>query len=124
MSALSQLKDAHRHWAACRVFLRSFAVKNKAGPVSEPEVANTAKGQELTREENLRTREITETDTYHAAVPGDLRSTSGNGLGDGLFSHTSKWLQVKLRIQAMPSLSLPAERYSEAAVGPLTDSFG
>lgn len=26
---------------------------------------------------------------------GDLRSTSGLGLGDGLLSHTSKWLQVR-----------------------------
>lgn len=28
------------------------------------------------------------------AFPGDLRSTSGLGLGDGLHSHTAKWLQV------------------------------
>lgn len=27
---------------------------------------------------------------------GDLRSTSGLGLGDGLLSHTSKWLQVRV----------------------------
>jgi hypothetical protein len=26
---------------------------------------------------------------------GDLRSTSGLGLGDGLLSHTSKWMQVR-----------------------------
>ena len=28
------------------------------------------------------------------AFPGDLRSTSGLGLGDGIIDHTSKWLQV------------------------------
>lgn len=28
------------------------------------------------------------------AFPGDNRSSSALGLGDGLFSHTSKWLQV------------------------------
>lgn len=28
------------------------------------------------------------------AFAGDLRSTSGVGLGDGLRSHTAKWLQV------------------------------
>lgn len=28
------------------------------------------------------------------AFTGDLRSTSGVGLGDGLRSHTAKWLQV------------------------------
>ncbi len=30
------------------------------------------------------------------AFPGDLRATSGLGLGDGLHSHTAKWLQVVL----------------------------
>lgn len=28
------------------------------------------------------------------AFPGDLRSTSGLGLGDGIHSHTEKWLQA------------------------------
>lgn len=28
------------------------------------------------------------------AFPGDLRSTSGLGMGDGLTTHTEKWLQV------------------------------
>ena len=58
------------------------------------EVANDAKGHDLAREENLDTKEITEQEPYHAAVPGDLRSTSGLGLGDGLYHHTPKWLQV------------------------------
>ena len=31
---------------------------------------------------------------------GDLRSTSGLGLGDGLLSHTSKWLQVRVLAKA------------------------
>ena len=31
------------------------------------------------------------------AFPGDLRSSSGLGLGDGLRTHTAKWLQVLLR---------------------------
>ena len=29
-----------------------------------------------------------------AAFPGDLRSTSGLGLGDGIESHTGKWMTV------------------------------
>lgn len=35
------------------------------------------------------------TSTGGAAFPGDLRSTSGLGLGDGLKTHTDKWLQVR-----------------------------
>jgi hypothetical protein len=31
-----------------------------------------------------------------AAFPGDLRSTSGLGIGDGIEDHTGKWLQVGL----------------------------
>ena len=31
-----------------------------------------------------------------AAFPGDLRSTSGLGTGDGIEDHTGKWLQVDL----------------------------
>jgi len=30
------------------------------------------------------------------AFPGDIRSTSGLGMGDGLTSHTDKWLQVRV----------------------------
>lgn len=33
--------------------------------------------------------------TGGAAFKGDLRATSGLGLGDGLHSHTAKWLQGK-----------------------------
>ena len=29
------------------------------------------------------------------AFPGDLRSTSGLGLGDGIESHTGKWMTVR-----------------------------
>ena len=32
--------------------------------------------------------------TGGAAFKGDLRATSGLGLGDGIHSHTAKWLQV------------------------------
>ena len=39
-----------------------------------------------------RVREITV--PKGIAFPGDLRSSSGLGLGDGLTSHTSKWQQV------------------------------
>ena len=31
------------------------------------------------------------------AFPGDLRSTSALGVGDGLKTHTAKWLQVRER---------------------------
>lgn len=34
------------------------------------------------------------TTTGGAAFPNDLRATSALGIGDGLKSHTSKWLQV------------------------------
>lgn len=30
-----------------------------------------------------------------AAFPGDLRAVSGLGMGDGITSHTGKWLQVR-----------------------------
>eukprot|EP00884_Botryococcus_braunii_P003479 jgi/Botrbrau1/13131/Bobra.0187s0086.1 len=41
---------------------------------------------------DIQTREITVEGGQ--AFYGDLRSTSGLGLGDGLTSHTAKWLQV------------------------------
>lgn len=37
----------------------------------------------------------TETSLGGASFPGDLRSSSGFGKGDGLTSHTSKWMQVR-----------------------------
>lgn len=75
-----------------------------------PEMGNATKGKELSRPENLQNREITEREPYHAATPGDLRSTSGNGFGDGLFSHTSKWLQVNHIIFSLRLLSLCGDR--------------
>ena len=33
------------------------------------------------------------------AFPGDNRSSSGGGLGDGLVSHTAKWLQARCRLE-------------------------
>ena len=97
MSAVSRLERCVSSKAppACGFFTRHLAAKRQPAP----EVGNSAKGQELTREENLETREITERELYHAAVPGDLRSTSGLGLGDGLFHHTEKWLQVGAIVQ-------------------------
>ena len=41
---------------------------------------------------DLKAREITVEGGQ--AVPGDLRSASGLGLGDHITSHTAKWLQV------------------------------
>lgn len=40
-----------------------------------------------------------------ASFSGDLRSTSGLGMGDGLKTHTEKWLQVR-HITAMPSCDI------------------
>eukprot|EP00877_Chromochloris_zofingiensis_P012828 jgi/Chrzof1/779/Cz01g28160.t1 len=37
---------------------------------------------------------------YGQAFLGDIRSTSGLGLGDGIFNHTKKWLQVSLVLAA------------------------
>lgn len=34
------------------------------------------------------------TNSFGQAFGGDLRSTSGLGLGDGIKNHTAKWLQV------------------------------
>ena len=34
------------------------------------------------------------TNSFGQAFGGDLRSTSGLGLGDGIKNHTDKWLQV------------------------------
>ena len=94
MQALTGCVAIRSSPAAFKQWLRCFAL-NSPGPVAKPEIGNSKKGEELTDEANLQTREITEQELYHAAVPGDLRSSSGNGLGDGLFSHTSKWLQVR-----------------------------
>lgn len=41
---------------------------------------------------DIRSREVTVEGGQ--AFYGDLRSSSGLGLGDGLTSHTAKWLQV------------------------------
>lgn len=89
---------------------RLFASKKVTSTVVSPEMGNATKGKELSRPENLQNREITEREPYHAATPGDLRSTSGNGFGDGLFSHTSKWLQVNHIIFSLRLLSLCGDR--------------
>jgi hypothetical protein len=43
------------------------------------------------------------------AFEGDLRSTSGLGLGDGISNHTGKWLQVGANVcRAQRHLSRPS----------------
>jgi hypothetical protein len=37
---------------------------------------------------------IPTTNSFGQAFGGDLRSTSGLGMGDGITNHTDKWLQV------------------------------
>lgn len=41
-------------------------------------------------------KDLPTTTVKGASFEGDLRATSGNGEGDGLTTHTSKWLQVRL----------------------------
>ncbi len=60
-------------------------------PSSAKESGNATKGSELAKAENL---EYVTIQTGAQAFKGDLRSTSGLGLGDGLYTHTSKWDQV------------------------------
>jgi len=59
-------------------------------PSSAKESGNATKGSELAKAENL---EYVTIQTGAQAFEGDLRSTSGLGLGDGLYTHTSKWDQ-------------------------------
>lgn len=56
-----------------------------------------AQGHVQTQEYNEESRTITVTPGQ--AFPGDNRSSSGNGLGDGLTSHTAKWLQVSIAFE-------------------------
>ena len=70
---------------------KNIAQGDTTKPSAGKEVGNVAKGDELTLAENLKYNTITHP---AQAFEGDLRSTSGLGLGDGLYTHTSKWLQV------------------------------
>ena len=62
-------------------------------PSENREVANAAKGTELVDADNLKYVTI---EHGAQAFEGDLRSTSGLGLGDGLYTHTAKWNEVQL----------------------------
>lgn len=70
--------------AGCNQSARQLASKAVAQQVPKKET-------ELVSSERLKNETIT---TPGQAFVGDLRSTSGLGLGDGLETHTSKWLQV------------------------------
>lgn len=63
------------------------------------------------------------TNPHGAAFPGDLRSTSGLGTGDGIQDHTGKWLQVCLSVGSCASsmqLARAAAVRSLAEHAPLT----
>jgi hypothetical protein len=70
---------------------RNVAQGDTLIPSSSKEVGNATKGGELAKADNLENVTIK---TGAQAFAGDLRSTSGLGLGDGLNSHTAKWDQV------------------------------
>ena len=72
---------------------------NVVGPAPKSVVRKESKaaGQVVNQEYNEDSRTITVTPGQ--AFPGDNRSSSGNGLGDGLTSHTAKWLQVGLNME-------------------------
>lgn len=95
---LSKLTSSHKSLSG---LVRAFA--GKAEPPAQgdtlrpegrrgaPEVAGGAKGEELAVDERLKYDTITDS---AQAFKGDLRSTSALGYGDGLYSHTAKWMQV------------------------------
>lgn len=70
---------------------RNIAQGDTVVPSKDKEIANAAKGDELAQPENLESTTVTQPGQ---AFVGDLRSTSGLGLGDGLTSHTAKWFDV------------------------------
>ena len=65
---------------------------------------NTGSSKQIVKKESRGAGDVTKkeydedsrtiTVTPGQAFPGDNRSSSALGLGDGLVSHTSKWLQV------------------------------
>jgi len=71
--------------------LRCFASEGKPTPKSVVRKESEAAGQVVDQPYNNDSRTITVTPGQ--AFPGDNRSSSGGGLGDGLVSHTAKWLQ-------------------------------
>lgn len=112
----------------CLLLLRGFAGKGSGANVAKgdtlvpsrrKEVANAAKGEELANLDNQQSDTIT---LPGQAFVGDLRSTSGLGLGDGLTSHTAKWFDVSsshnlVQGSKMHSFMCAAERNSCFAAG-------
>jgi len=60
------------------------------------------------------------TSTGGAAFPGDIRGTSGLGKGDGLKTHTSKWLQGDQK----PPIVYINEAEPIKVEGPVVASYG
>ena len=75
---------------ACGVLLCEVLAGSGSKSVVRKE--SKAQGQVAHQKYNEDSRTITVTPGQ--AFPGDNRSSSGLGLGDGLTSHTAKWLQV------------------------------
>ena len=67
-----------------------------AGSGSKSVVRKESKAQGQVAHQNYNEDSRTISVTPGQAFPGDNRSSSGLGLGDGLTSHTAKWLQVLL----------------------------
>lgn len=82
---------------------RNVAQGDTLVPSKEKEIANAAKGDELTQPRNLESTTITR---QGQAFIGDLRSTSGLGLGDGLTSHTAKWFDPKSLASNAPKVPM------------------
>ena len=89
--ANASVSELLRRLASQKAGGKNVAQGDTTKPSAGKEVGNVAKGDELTLAENLKYNTITHP---AQAFEGDLRSTSGLGLGDGLYTHTSKWLQV------------------------------
>ncbi|CAK0741333.1 hypothetical protein CVIRNUC_001317 [Coccomyxa viridis] len=71
--------------------LRCFA--SDTGSASKSVVRKESKAQGQVAHQNYNEDSRTISVTPGQAFPGDNRSSSGLGLGDGLTSHTAKWLQ-------------------------------
>ena len=72
----------------------SYKCEVLAGSASKSVVRKESKAQGQVAHQNYNEDSRTISVTPGQAFPGDNRSSSGLGLGDGLTSHTAKWLQV------------------------------
>lgn len=108
------LSLASSHLARIRPFLAPYSSSDEASgsnvaqgdtvyPSSGREVANAKKGGELVTEDSLKYVTIQQ---GAQAFEGDLRSTSGLGLGDDLYTHTAKWNEVGLMKRFLQSAKL------------------